>query len=69
MAEAKVLALRTRDLRNADIAQRLHRSVRAVDHHVAAVLAKLGTPSRSEAVHRAEREGWVEKPAQIPLCG
>ena len=68
-AEAKVLVLMAQDLRNADIAQRLHRSVRTVDHHVAGVLAKLGTPSRLEAVRRAEREGWVEPPAQITPCG
>ena len=58
-AEVQVLALMCQDLRNAEIAARLHRSVRTVDHHVAAVLAKLGVESRLEAVRRAEREGWV----------
>jgi ATP/maltotriose-dependent transcriptional regulator MalT len=58
-AEMQVLTLMCQDLRNAEIAARLHRSVRTVDHHVAAVLAKLGVESRLEAVRRAEREGWV----------
>jgi DNA-binding NarL/FixJ family response regulator len=53
-----VLGLMVEGLRNADIAARLHRSVRTVDHHVAAVLAKLAVDSRLEAVRRAEREGW-----------
>jgi DNA-binding NarL/FixJ family response regulator len=53
-----VLSLMAQGLRNADIAQQLHRSVRTVDHHVAAVLAKLGVDSRLAAVRRAEREGW-----------
>lgn len=59
-AEMKVLALLAEDLRNADIAAKLHRSVRTVDHHVAAVLAKLGAPTRQEAVRRAQREGWLQ---------
>ncbi len=63
-AEIKVLELMCRDLRNAEIAARLHRSVRTVDHHVAAVLTKLGVESRQEAVRRAEREGWLTKPGQ-----
>jgi DNA-binding CsgD family transcriptional regulator len=58
-AEMQVLALLCQDLRNAEIAARLHRSVRTVDHHVAAVLSKLGVETRLEAVRRAEREGWV----------
>ena len=58
-AEMQVLALMCGNLRNAEIARRLHRSVRTVDHHVASVLAKLGAQSRVEAVRRAEREGWV----------
>ena len=54
-----VLTPMAQDLRNADIAARLHRSVRTVDHHVAAVLAKLGVESRLAAVQRAQRESWL----------
>lgn len=57
--ELQVLELLCQDLRNAEIARKLHRSVRTIDHHVAAVLSKLGVDSRLEAVRRAEREGWV----------
>jgi DNA-binding NarL/FixJ family response regulator len=60
----KVLQFMGQDLRNAEIAARLHRSVRTVDHHVAAILAKLGAESRQEAVRRAEREGWLTQPTQ-----
>lgn len=62
-AEMTVLTLMVEGLRNADIAARLHRSVRTVDHHVAAVLAKLAVDSRLEAVRMAEREGWIKEPA------
>ncbi len=58
-AEMKTLALMAQGLRNADIAERVHRSVRTVDHHVASVLAKLGVDSRQAAVERATREGWL----------
>ena len=57
-AELQVLRHLAGGLRNAEIAERLHRSVRTVDHHVASVLAKLGAGSRQDAVKRAEREGW-----------
>jgi DNA-binding NarL/FixJ family response regulator len=56
----KTLVLMAEGLRNADITSRLHRSVRTVDHPVAAVLAKLDAASRHEAVERARREGWIE---------
>lgn len=58
-AEMKTLTLMAQGLRNADIAERVHRSVRTVDHHVAAVLAKLCVDSRQAAVARATREGWL----------
>ncbi|BBZ32062.1 response regulator transcription factor [Mycolicibacterium confluentis] len=37
----------------AEIAGRLHLSVKTVESHVSAVLTKLGAPNRREAVHRA----------------
>ena len=58
------LALMAEGLRNADIAARLHRSVRTVDHHVAAVLAKLGVASRLEAIRLAEQSGWLGQSGQ-----
>lgn len=51
--EVEVLQLLCGGLRNAQIAQRLSRSVRTVDHHVAAAFAKLGVGTRTEAVAAA----------------
>lgn len=51
--EAQVLALLAEGLTNASIAERLVLSTRTVDHHVSAVLAKLGVGSREEAALRA----------------
>ncbi|MHB8723185.1 MAG: ATP-binding protein [Steroidobacteraceae bacterium] len=51
--EAEVLALLSDGLRNAAIAKRLYVSTKTVDHHVAAILTKLGVPSRAEAVAMA----------------
>jgi DNA-binding CsgD family transcriptional regulator/tetratricopeptide (TPR) repeat protein len=48
--EAQILALLSDGLRNAAIARRLFVSTKTVDHHVSAILAKLGVPSRAEAV-------------------
>jgi DNA-binding NarL/FixJ family response regulator len=44
--EAEVAALLATGLTNADIADRLVVSPKTVDHHVTAVLAKLGVPNR-----------------------
>jgi DNA-binding CsgD family transcriptional regulator len=55
--ELEVLALLAGDLRNAEIAARLHISEKTVDHHVSAILAKLAVRSRREAVRvAAERQ-------------
>lgn len=48
-----MLALLAEGLTNAEIADRLVVSPRTAEHHVAAVLAKLGATSRREAVARA----------------
>jgi DNA-binding CsgD family transcriptional regulator/tetratricopeptide (TPR) repeat protein len=53
--QREVLALVADGLTNAEIAARLVVSVRTVDHHVAAILAKLGIGSRREARRRYRR--------------
>ena len=51
--EAEILTLLSEGLRNAAIARRLFVSTKTVDHHVSAILTKLGVPSRAEAVAMA----------------
>jgi DNA-binding CsgD family transcriptional regulator/tetratricopeptide (TPR) repeat protein len=55
--ELEVLALVAEGLRNADIARRLFISVKTVEHHVSAILSKLGARTRSEAAKAATRLG------------
>ena len=54
-----VLELLAEGLTNAEIADRLVVSVRTVDSHVAAVLAKLGVQSRQDAVRAARELGLL----------
>lgn len=51
--ELEILALLALGRANADIAKHLHRSVRTIEHHVAAIVEKLGANSRQGAVARA----------------
>lgn len=51
--QTDVLKLLTEDLTNSEIADRLFISTRTVDHHVSAILMKLGATSRSEAADKA----------------
>lgn len=55
--EQDVAALLAQGLANAEIAARLHRSVRTVEHHVSAVLAKLDVRTRASAVARLQADG------------
>ena len=55
--QAEILRLLADGLSNADIAARLVISVRTVDHHVTAVLQKLGVPTRREAARAAVELG------------
>ncbi|MFT3805859.1 ATP-binding protein [Arenimonas sp.] len=61
--EMEILGLLCAGLRNAQIAERLHRSVRTVDHHVAAVFAKLGVATRAEAIATAHAAGLAPRAA------
>ncbi len=55
--EREVLELICAGHTNAEIAARLYISAKTVDHHVSAVLAKLGAPTRSAAASHAARLG------------
>ena len=60
--ELEVLALLAAGLRNGEIARRLVLSTRTVEHHVSAILGKLGVRTRAEAAAAALRLG-LDKPA------
>jgi DNA-binding NarL/FixJ family response regulator len=63
--ELEVVGLLIEGLRNAEIAERLVVSQKTVDHHVSAVLRKLGARSRGEASTIALRMG-IEPRAETP---
>jgi DNA-binding CsgD family transcriptional regulator/tetratricopeptide (TPR) repeat protein len=53
--EREILELLAQGLSNPDISDRLHLSTRTVEHHVSAILSKLGVQTRGEAIARALR--------------
>jgi DNA-binding NarL/FixJ family response regulator len=55
----QVLQLLAQGSTNAQLAQQLHRSTKTIDHHVAAILDKLGVHSRTEAVAAAFARGII----------
>jgi DNA-binding CsgD family transcriptional regulator len=57
--QAEVLALLDEDLTNIEIADRLFVSPRTVENHVSAVLMKLDSSTREQAVSRARDEGLL----------
>ena len=57
--EFEVLQLLAQGCTNAQLARRLHRSPKTIDHHVSAVLEKLGVHSRAQAVSAAFSRGIV----------
>ena len=62
--EQQVLGLLCEGMRNAEIASRLSRSVRTVDHHLASVFSKLGVDSRAAAVRVAQDAGLRSQSGQ-----
>jgi ATP/maltotriose-dependent transcriptional regulator MalT len=65
--ELQVLQLLAQGCTNAQLARRLHRSQKTIDHHVGALLGKLGVRSRTEAVAAAFGRGII--PAVAPGAG
>jgi DNA-binding CsgD family transcriptional regulator/tetratricopeptide (TPR) repeat protein len=58
--QAQVLQLVAEGLTNTEIADRLFVSPRTIEHHVSAILAKLDSSTRDEAVQRARDDALVE---------
>jgi len=59
--EVEVLGLLAQGLHNTEIAERLFLAEKTVDHHVSAVLRKLGVRSRGQASAEAARIGLLGK--------
>ena len=57
--EKEILRLATQGLSNAEIAKELCLSIRTVQGHLGHIFNKLQVSSRTEAVVRALKEGWV----------
>jgi DNA-binding CsgD family transcriptional regulator/tetratricopeptide (TPR) repeat protein len=62
--ECHVMRLLAQGLSNAEIAQRIVRSEKTVEHHISAILRKLDVCSRGEAVAAAGRLGLTDEGAR-----
>lgn len=58
--EQDVMALLSEGAGNREIAERLGMSEHTVKFHLAAIFGKLGATTRTEAVRRALKWGWVD---------
>src|SRR5690606_5785440 len=58
--EAQIVRLLAEGLTNQEIAGKLYRSVRTVDHHVSSILSKLDVDNRVAAVQKAARLGLLD---------
>ena len=56
-----MLTLVALGLRNSEIAERLVLAVKTVDHHVSAILRKLGVQTRGQASAEAMRLGLISQ--------
>ena len=61
--EVEVLRLVAEGLPNTKVADRLYLSPKTVEHHMSAVLSKLGVRTRGEAVKEAVRRELIRFPA------
>jgi DNA-binding CsgD family transcriptional regulator len=61
--ELQVLSLIAQGLGNREIARRLVRSQRTVEHHVSALLGKLNAANRMDVLLRLRSEPWLLSPA------
>jgi DNA-binding NarL/FixJ family response regulator len=59
-----VLGLIVQGVGNREIARRLVRSPRTIEHHVSAVLAKLNAANKIEIMLRLRSEPWLLAPAE-----
>ncbi|MEV0238167.1 AAA family ATPase, partial [Nonomuraea sp. NPDC050786] len=66
--EREVLALLCAQHTNAEIAAKLFISVKTAGHHVSAILAKLGAPSRAAAADQAVGRRHTQVAAPADLC-
>ena len=60
--EMEVMALASKGMSNKEMAAELRVTVRTVKAHLSNIFAKLGVASRTEAILKGLREGWLTLP-------